>query len=98
MCIRDRYNEAHGITPRTVRSAIRDLMEVSRVPDRDAGKALDDAERQMAIDRLEERMLEAANNLDFEKAAQLRDQMLQLRGEKPMASGEQSRQTRRKRR
>lgn len=72
-------------------------MEISRVPDGDAGKALDDAERQMAIDRLEERMLEAANNLDFEKAARLRDQMLELRGEKPMASGEQSRQTRRKR-
>ena len=95
--IQQKYNEEHGITPRTVRSAIRELMEISRVPDRDAGKALDDAERQMAIDRLEERMLEAANNLDFEKAARLRDQMLELRGEKPMASGEQSRQTRRKR-
>ena len=95
--IQQKYNEEHGITPKTVRSAIRELMEVSRVPDADAGRAMDDAERQMAIDRLEERMLEAANNLDFEKAAQLRDQMLELRGEKPMASGEQSRQTRRRR-
>jgi len=51
----------------------------------------------MAIERLEERMLEAANNLDFEKAAQLRDQMLALKGEKPMQSGEQSRQKRRTR-
>ena len=95
--IQQKYNEANNITPQTVRSAIRELMEVTRVPDADAGKALDDAERQMAIDRLEERMLEAANNLDFEKAAKLRDQMLALRGEKPMASGEQSRQTRRRR-
>lgn len=95
--IQQKYNEEHNITPRTVRSAIRDLMEVTRVPDRDAGSALDDAERQMAIDRLEERMLEAANNLDFEKAAQLRDQMLSLRGEKPMATGEQSRRKGRKR-
>ena len=95
--IQQKYNEEHGITPKTVRSAIRELMEISRVPDADAGRAMDDAERQMAIDRLEERMLEAANNLDFEKAAQLRDQMLELRGEKPMASGEQSRQTRRRR-
>ena len=95
--IQQKYNEEHNITPRTVRSAIRDLMEVTRVPDRDAGSVLDDAERQMAIDRLEERMLEAANNLDFEKAAQLRDQMLSLRGEKPMATGEQSRRKGRKR-
>ena len=42
-------------------------------------------------------MLEAANNLDFEKAAELSDQMLALKGEKPMASGEQSRQKKRKR-
>ena len=95
--IQQQYNEEHGITPRSVRSAIRSLMEVTRVPDMDAGKALDDAERQLAIEHLEERMLEAANNLDFEKAAKLRDQMLELRGEKPMSSGEQSRQKRRKR-
>ena len=95
--IQQKYNEEHGITPQTVRSAIRELMEVTRIPDKDAGSVLDDAERQMAIERLEERMLEAANNLDFEKAAKLRDQMLALRGEKSMASGEQSRQTRRKR-
>ena len=95
--IQQQYNEEHGITPRSVRSAIRSLMEVTRVPDKDAGKTLDDAERQLAIEHLEERMLEAANNLDFEKAAKLRDQMLELRGEKPMSSGEQSRQKRRKR-
>ena len=95
--IQQQYNEEHGITPRSVRSAIRSLMEVTRVPDKDAGKALDDAERQLAIEHLEERILEAANNLDFEKAAKLRDQMLELRGEKPMSSGEQSRQKRRKR-
>ena len=96
--IQQKYNEEHGITPQTVRSAIRTLMEVTRVPDKDAASPIDDAERQMAIERLEERMLEAANNLDFEKAAKLRDQMLELRGEKPMATGEQGRQTRRRRR
>ena len=93
--IQQKYNEEHHITPRSVRSAVRALMEVSREPDTDVAPAMDDEERRMAIDRLEERMLEAANNLDFEKAAQLRDQMLALRGEKPMASAEQSRQTRR---
>ena len=58
---------------------------------------MSEEERQMAIDRLEEQMLAAAGNRDFEKAAKLRDQMLELRGEKPMSSGEQSRQTRRRR-
>ena len=95
--IQQKYNEEHGITPKTVRSAVRELMEVTRVPDSEGGKPLDDLERQMAIERLEERMLEAANNLDFEKAAKLRDQMLALRGEKAMASGDKSRQNRRKR-
>lgn len=95
--IQQQYNQAHHITPQTVRSAIRDLMEVTRIPDQNANTSLDESERQMAIDRLEERMLEAANNLDFEKAAQLRDQMLALRGEKSMATGEQSRQKGRKR-
>ncbi len=95
--IQQAYNQAHGITPQTVRSAIRNLMEVTRMPDADSGKNLDETERMMAIERLEERMLEAANNLDFEKAAKLRDQMLQLRGEKPMGNAEKSRQTRRKR-
>ena len=95
--LQQQYNEEHHITPRSVRTAIRELMEVTRVPDKGAAVIADEEERRMAIERIEERMLEAANNLDFEKAAKLRDQMLALRGEKPMVSGEQSRQTRRRR-
>ena len=79
-----------------MRSAVRELMEVTRSAEQTAA-SMDDTERQMAIERLEERMLEAANNLDFEKAAKLRDQMLALRGERPMSSAEASRKTRRKR-
>ena len=95
--IQQRYNEEHGIEPQTVRTAIRELMEVTRAPDDDAATGLDEEEKRMAIERLEEMMLQAANNLDFEKAAQYRDQMLALKGEKVMASGEQSRQKRRRR-
>jgi len=72
-------------------------MEVTRAADEKADKSMDEEERQMAIDRIEEMMLAAANNLDFEKAAKLRDQMLELKGEKVMSSGEKSRKTRRKR-
>ena len=96
--IQQQYNEAHGIEPQTIRTAIRELMEVTRKPDdADAASGMDEEEKRMAIERLEEMMLQAANNLDFEKAAKLRDQMLALKGEKVMASGEQSRQKRRRR-
>ncbi len=94
--IQQAYNEEHHITPQTVRSAIRQLMEVSRAPSDDANAGMDEEERAMAIDRLEEQMLAAAGNLDFEKAAKIRDQLLKLRGEKPMSTGEQSRMGRRK--
>ncbi|MBQ3303557.1 MAG: excinuclease ABC subunit UvrB [Clostridia bacterium] len=96
--IQQQYNEEHGIEPQTIRTAIRELMEVTRKPDdSDAASGMDEEEKRMAIERLEAMMLQAANNLDFEKAAQLRDQMLALKGEKVMASGEQSRQKRRRR-
>ena len=95
--IQQKYNEEHHIEPQTVRTAIRELMEVTRAPDDAAASGLDDEEKRMAIERLEELMLQAANNLDFEKAAKYRDQMLSLKGEKVMASAEQSRQKRRRR-
>ena len=94
--IQQQYNQDHGITPQTVRTAVRELMEVSRAPGETGTPEMDETERQMAIDRLEEQMLAAAGNLDFEKAARLRDELLALKGEKPMASAEQSRQSRRK--
>ena len=71
-------------------------MEVAREPDKDARDTMDEEERQIAINRLEDEMLAAAGNLDFERAAKLRDQYLALKGEKPMASQETSRQARRK--
>ena len=90
------YNEQHHITPQTVRSAVRELMEITRAVDESAAKAMPEEERRMAIDRLEEQMLSAAGDLDFERAAKLRDQMLALKGEKAMATAEKSRFGRRK--
>ena len=91
------YNEAHGITPQTVRSAVRQLMEITRAPeDADSTAAMTDIEKQMAIEQIEDEMLAAAANLDFEKAAKLRDQMLALKGEKPAETNEKSRQARKR--
>ncbi|MCI5546874.1 MAG: UvrB/UvrC motif-containing protein, partial [Clostridiales bacterium] len=95
------YNEEHGIVPKSVSAAVHELMEISRPADEDAAMAaagLDDAETQATIARLEESMLEAAERLDFEKAAALRDQLLALKGEAPRADGEKSRRSRRKQR
>ena len=93
------FNEEHGIHPETVRAAVKELMSVARDVDADGGsQGMDDEEKRMAIERLEERMLAAAADLDFETAAKLRVQMLALKGEKTMATGEKSYRGRRRRR
>ena len=75
--------------------AIRELMEVTRKPDdADAASGMDEEEKRMAIERLEEMMLQAANNLDFEKAAKLRDQLLEMRGEAPQKNEVQKKRRR----
>jgi excinuclease ABC subunit B len=88
------FNAAHGIQPRSVRAAVRELMEVSRAAAADA-QMQSDEERRMTIERLEDEMLAAAGALDFERAAKLRDQMLSLKGDKSMATAEKSRLGRR---
>ena len=91
------YNEAHGIRPESVRAAVKEIMNVSRAADAGADSGMSDEERQLAIDDLEEKMLAAAADLDFEKAARFRDQLLALKGEKPMATNEKSKRARRRR-
>ena len=95
--IQQAYNLEHDIEPQTIRSAIRQLMEVTRAPDDSEPNGMDEEEKRMAIERLEELMLQAANDLDFERAANYRDQMLSLKGEKVVKNTDQSRQKRRRR-
>src|SRR6185436_975889 len=84
------FNEANGITPRGVVKRIRDLIEgvYSDKPGRDDAKVIHDAaevealsEKDLSkrITQLEKQMLEHARNLEFEKAARLRDQLSQLK-------------------
>jgi excinuclease ABC subunit B len=96
--IQQAYNEENGIRPESVRAAVKELMSIARDVDEGAsGSGMDEEEKRMAIEKLEERMLAAAADLDFEAAAKLRDQMLELKGEKTMATNEKSRRGRRKR-
>ena len=98
--IQQRFNEEHNITPQTVTAKVHELLEVSRSAEEGGTlpQGMDETERQLAIENLEEQMLSAAESLDFEKAAKLRDRLLALRGEAPMNTEQTSRKGRLRRR
>lgn len=79
------YNEEHGIIPQTIKKDIRDLISISRAVEVKATEAetnyesMTRSERQEAIKQLQKNMQEAAELLDFELAAQLRDLILELK-------------------
>jgi len=81
-----RFNEAHGIVPRTIEKSVRDLIEISRAAEEDRTSETDvpmtRREREEAISRLEKEMKQAAKLLEFEYAAMLRDKIIRLRAEK----------------
>ena len=79
------YNEAHGIVPKTIIKSVRELLEISSepaaAPKRADGTRLTDRERRELIAQLEDKMRKAAKMLEYEIAAQLRDEIIRLRGE-----------------
>ena len=83
----DAFNKAHGIVPRTVIKSVRELLEISATAEDVASnqrqgrvKAMTRQEKSAEIARLEKAMKEAAKMLEFELAATLRDQIIELRG------------------
>ena len=81
----DAYNKAHGIVPQTIRKSVRKVLEISHSAEEEkttAHRKLTDAEREATIRRLEKEMKEASKMLEFEYAALLRDQIIELRGQK----------------
>jgi excinuclease ABC subunit B len=76
------YNTAHGITPETIRKAIRRGMEVELRARKTAREAVASSEETFdaaeLVRQLEDEMLEAAQSLEFERAAALRDQAAEL--------------------
>ena len=83
----DAYNKEHGIVPKTVIKSVRDLLEISAPADEPSQarqgrvKAMSKQEKAAEITRLEKAMKEAAKLLEFELAATLRDQIIELRGQ-----------------
>ncbi|MCT2885429.1 excinuclease ABC subunit UvrB [Lentilactobacillus parabuchneri] len=88
--IQVKYNEEHGITPKTIVKPIRSLISVTKTSD-DSGEKDDFVEsdfeqmsqkdQKQMLERLTEEMREAAKKLDFEQAATLRDTIIELKGE-----------------
>lgn len=85
------YNEAHGITPQTIKKSVRDLIEIGKKeaeasPETKLAKAyrenrkLGSDERANLIEELTKEMKEAAKKLEFERAAYLRDKIKSLQG------------------
>ena len=80
--IQDAYNKQHGIVPKTIVKSVRDLIEISKPTEDVKGKAgvkMTKAEKEREIARLEKAMREAAKMMEFEYAAVLRDQIIELR-------------------
>ncbi|AYC30125.1 excinuclease ABC subunit UvrB [Paenisporosarcina cavernae] len=83
------YNEKHGITPKTIQKTIRDVIRATQVAEEiptylekvTKGKKLTKDEKQTLVMSIEKEMKEAAKALDFERAAELRDTLLELKAE-----------------
>ena len=79
------YNKLHGIEPKTIVKGVRDLIEISTdavTASKANGVKMTDRERRELISQLEDKMKKAAAMLEYEIAAQLRDEIIRLRGEK----------------
>ncbi|MBX9680303.1 MAG: excinuclease ABC subunit UvrB [Gemmataceae bacterium] len=83
------YNAEHGITPKSVKSAItmgiEEVLEARKMVTEIAGKKGEEYVTEEYLEELHAEMLAAASNLEFERAAQLRDRISQLKGEASMA-------------
>ncbi len=81
--IQEDYNRAHGIVPKTVVKGIRDIIDMSVKEDKAEGRGkrakLNAREREALIEKLTREMKDAARQLEFEKAAYLRDEIKKLR-------------------
>ena len=81
--IQQAYNEAHGITPKTIVKDVRDIIEIGTKTDSEkTDKQLSRAEKEALIKRLTNEMKQAAKILEFEHAAYLRDRIENLRQSK----------------
>ena len=83
--IQQKYNEEHGITPTTIKKAVRDLIAISKAvenphaADTKDPESMDEKELKKLAKELEKKMRQAAAELNFEEAANLRDRMIEVK-------------------
>lgn len=82
------HNEKHGITPQTIRKAVREVIEATKAAEESETyqvapdmEKMSGKERRQLIEGLEKEMKQAARDLQFERAAELRDMILELKAE-----------------
>ena len=77
--IQEEYNNLHGITPQTIRKSVRDVIKATIVEDLQSEYGINkDESAEEIISRLTDEMLKHAKNMEFEKAAELRDKIKEL--------------------
>ena len=83
--IQEKYNEEHGITPQTIKKSVRDLISISKTIEQEKMKFEKDPESmsrkelEKLIDKVTKKMKQAAAELNFEAAAELRDSLIELK-------------------
>ncbi|MBR4732538.1 MAG: excinuclease ABC subunit UvrB [Lachnospiraceae bacterium] len=83
--IQQKYNDENGITPQTIKKAVRDLISISKAVAKEEMRfekdpeSMSKKELEKLIGEVQKRMQRAAADLDFESAAELRDQMIELK-------------------
>lgn len=83
--IQEAYNREHGITPTSIKKAVRDLISITKEAEKTSMRlekdpeSMNEGEIRKLIEKVEKQMRRAAADLDFETAADLRDQMLELK-------------------
>ena len=77
--IQDRYNKEHGIVPKTIIKEIRDLISNVDTTKKKSSKKETKLEKELNVEQIEQEMREAARNLDFERAMELRDILFEMK-------------------
>ena len=83
--LQQEYNKEHGITPTTIKKAVRELISISKEVDRKINdiekdpESMDSKELKKLIDKVEKRMQKAAAELDFETAIEMREKLAELK-------------------
>ena len=80
--IQEEYNKKHGIIPKTIEKEIREVVSNIDVKNSSSKKKLSKKELEQNMEEVEQEMREAAKNLDFERAMQLRDILFELKAKK----------------